>query len=218
MNKRNNHSVRFDDALTEVMRRRAAAEPQLPADFSQRVTDAMMARRRKARLRTIVGWSTLGAVAATLLLAFFLLHKPVSPADKQMAGMPTTMPTTPATSDTNVFEPLYKQTAQFIVDSNENSTLRERNVERSTINGYPLLPSHRGGDKVGLYSKLAPGVYIEIDEEGDTVYVVISNQNAQTPTKPVLPDVNIAERMQQAEDFGKQLRKEFDSIHFALNK
>lgn len=218
MNKRNNHSVRFDDALTEVMRRRAAAEPQLPADFSQRVTDAMMARRRKARLRTIVGWSTLGAVAATLLLAFFLLHKPVSPADKQMAEMPTKMPTAPAPSDTTVFEPLYKQTAQFIVDSNENSTLRERNVERSTINGYPLLPSHRGGDKVGLYSKLAPGVYIEIDEEGDTVYVVISNQNAQTPTKPVLPEVNIAERMQQAEDFGKQLRKEFDSIHLTLNK
>ena len=215
MNKRNNHSVRFDDALTEVMRRRAAAEPQLPADFSQRVVaDAMMARRRKARLRTIVRWSTLGAVAATLLLAFFLLHKPASPADKQTAGMPTTMPTTPATSDTNVFEPLYKQTAQFIVDSNENSTLRERNVERSTINGYPLLPPYREG----LYSKLAPGVYIEIDEEGDTVYVVISNQNVQTPTKPVLPEVNIAERIQQAEEFGKQLRKEFDSIHLALNK
>ena len=214
MNKRNNHSVRFDDALTEVMRRRAAAEPQLPADFSQRVTDAMMARRRKARLRTIVGWSTLGAVAATLLLAFFLLHKPVSPADKQMAEMPTKMPTAPAPSDTTVFEPLYKQTAQFIVDSNENSTLRERNVERSTVNGYPLLPPYREG----LYSKLAPGVYIEIDEEGDTVYVVISNQNVQTPTKPVLPEVNIAERIQQAEEFGKQLRKEFDSIHLALNK
>ena len=128
--------------------------------------------------------------------------------------MPTTMPTTPATSDTNVFEPLYKQTAQFIVDSNENSTLRKQSVERSTINGYPLLPPYREG----LYSKLAPGVYIEIDEEGDTVYVVISNQNVQTPTKPVLPEVNIAERMQQAEEFGKQLRKEFNSIHLALNK
>lgn len=216
MNKRNNHSVRFDDALTEVMRRRAAAEPQLPADFSQRVTDAMMARRRKARLRTIVGWSTLGAVAATLLLAFFLLHKPVSPADKQMAEMPTKMPTAPAPSDTTVFEPLYKQTAQFIVDSNQNSTLRERNVERSIINGYPLLPPYREG----LYSKLAPGVYIEIEEgTGDTVYVVITNQSVPAPaTRPVLPEVNIAERMQQAEEFGKQLRKEFDSIHFALNK
>ena len=214
MNKRNNHSVRFDDALTEVMRRRAAAEPQLPADFSQRVTDAMMARRRKARLRTIVGWSTLGAVAATLLLAFFLLHKPVSPADKQMAEMPTKMPTAPAPSDTTVFEPLYKQTAQFIVDSNQKAALRAQNVERSTVNGYPLLPPYREG----LYSKLAPGVYIEIDEEGDTVYVVISNQNVQTPTKPVLPEVNIAERIQQAEEFGKQLRKEFDSIHLALNK
>lgn len=214
MNKRNNHSVRLDDALTEMYVKQAELVPQLPSDFSQRVADAMMARRRKARLRAIVGWSTLGAVAATLLLAFFLLHKPVSPADKQTAGMPTKMPTTPATSDTNVFEPLYKQTAQFIVDSNENSTLRERNVERSTINGYPLLPPYREG----LYSKLAPGVYIEIDEEGDTVYVVISNQNVQTPTKPVLPEVNIAERMQQAEEFGKQLRKEFDSIHLALNK
>lgn len=214
MNKRNNHSVRLDDALTEMYVKQAEQVPQLPSDFSQRVADAMMARRRKARLRAIVGWSTLGAVAATLLLAFFLLHKPVSPADKQTAGMPTTMPTTPATSDTNVFEPLYKQTAQFIVDSNENSTLRKQNVERSTINGYPLLPPYREG----LYSKLAPGVYIEIDEEGDTVYVVISNQNVQTPTKPVLPEVNIAERMQQAEEFGKQLRKEFDSIHLALNK
>ena len=214
MNKRNNHSVRLDDALTEMYVKQAEQVPQLPSDFSQRVADAMMARRRKARLRAIVGWSTLGAVAATLLLAFFLLHKPASPADKQTAGMPTTMPTTPATSDTNVFEPLYKQTAQFIVDSNENSTLRERNVERSTINGYPLLPPYREG----LYSKLAPGVYIEIDEEGDTVYVVISNQNVQTPTKPVLPEVNIAERIQQAEEFGKQLRKEFDSIHLALNK
>lgn len=214
MNKRNNHSVRLDDALTEMYVKQAEQVPQLPSDFSQRVADAMMARRRKARLRTIVGWSTFGAVAATLLLAFFLLHKPVSPADKQTAGMPTKMPTTPATSDTNVFEPLYKQTAQFIVDSNENSTLRERNVERSTINGYPLLPPYREG----LYSQLAPGVYIEIDEEGDTVYVVISNQNVQTPTKPVLPEVNIAERMQQAEEFGKQLRKEFDSIHLALNK
>ena len=214
MNKRNNHSVRLDDALTEMYVKQTEQVPQLPSDFSQRVADAMMARRRKARLRAIVGWSTLGAVAATLLLAFFLLHNPASPADKQTAGMPTTMPTTPATSDTNVFEPLYKQTAQFIVDSNENSTLRERNVERSTINGYPLLPPYREG----LYSKLAPGVYIEIDEEGDTVYVVISNQNVQTPTKPVLPEVNIAERMQQAEEFGKQLRKEFDSIHLALNK
>lgn len=214
MNKRNNQSVRLDDALTEMYVKQAEQVPQLPSDSSQRVADAMMARRRKARLRAIVGWSTLGAVAATLLLAFFLLHKPASPADKQTAGMPTTMPTTPATSDTNVFEPLYKQTAQFIVDSNENSTLRKQNVERSTINGYPLLPPYREG----LYSKLAPGVYIEIDEEGDTVYVVISNQNVQTPTKPVLPEVNIAERMQQAEEFGKQLRKEFDSIHLALNK
>jgi hypothetical protein len=30
--------------------------------------------------------------------------------------------------------------------------------------------------------------------------------------------VNIAERMKQAEEFGKHLRQEFDSIHFALNR
>jgi hypothetical protein len=67
---------------------------------------------------------------------------------------------------------------------------------------------------------LAPGVYIEIEEgTGDTVYVVITNQSVPAPTtRPVLPEVNIAERMQQAEEFGKQLRKEFDSIHLALNK
>ena len=79
-------------------------------------------------------------------------------------------------------------------------------------------PFKRGSRGVLNYSKLAPGVYIEIDEEGDTVYVVISSQNVSTPPKAVFPEVNIAERMKQAEEFGKQLRQEFDSIHWAYNK
>ncbi|MBR3478682.1 MAG: hypothetical protein IKH43_06235 [Bacteroidaceae bacterium] len=53
---------------------------------------------------------------------------------------------------------------------------------------------------------------------GDTVYVVISSQNVPTPPKSVLPEVNIAERMKEAEEFGKRLRQEFDSIHLAFNK
>ena len=129
------------DALTEVMRRRVAAEPQLPADFSQRIADAMMARRRKARLRTIVGWSTLGAVAACLLIAFFLLQKPANPANKQIANIPTVVPSTPILSDTTVFEPLYKQTAQF---STENLI--------SPHKGFP----HRGGTGGGSVSLYHP--------------------------------------------------------------
>ena len=208
MDKGNKETIRLDDALKEVFAKQAEQAPQLPADFSQRVAEAMMARRRKARLRTIVGWSTVGAVAATLLLAFFLLRKPASPVDKQIAITPTTVPSTPTSSDTTVFEPLYKQTAQF---STENLI--------SPHKGFP----HRGGTGGGArgvldYSKLAPGVYIEIDEEGDTVYVVISSQNVSTPPKAVFPEVNIAERMKQAEEFGKQLRQEFDSIHWAYNK
>lgn len=204
MDKGNKETIRLDDALTEVMRRQAEREPQLPADCSQRVAGAMMARRRKARLRTIIGWSTLGAVAACFLLSFFLLRKPASPVDKQIAITPTTVPSTPTSSDTTVFEPLYKQIAQF---STENPDSPHKD-----------LP-HRGGSRGVLdYSKLAPGVYIEIDEEGDTVYVVISNQNVPTPPKSVLPEVNIAERMKQAEEFGKLLLQEIDSIHLALNK
>jgi hypothetical protein len=204
MNKRNNHSIRLDEALTEVMRRQAAAKPQLPADFSQRVADATMARRRKARLRTIVGWSAFGAVAAALLLVFFLLQKPASPVEKQIAEMPTMAPSTHAPSDSTFFEPLYKQIAQF---STENPN--------SSDKAFP----HRGRSQGVLdYSKLAPGVYIEIDEEGDTVYVVISNQNVPAPPKSVLPEVNIAERMKEAEEFDKRLRQEFDSIHWALNR
>ena len=208
MDKGNKETIRLDDALKEVFAKQAEHAPQLPADFSQRVADAMQTRRRKTRLRTIVGWSTLGAVAATLLLAFFLLRKPASPVDKQIADIPTVVPSTPATSDTNVFEPLYKQTAQF-----------STSIPDSPYKGFP----HRGGTGGGSqgvldYSKLAPGVYIEIDEEGDTVYVVISSKNAPTPPKSLLPEVNIAERMKQAEEFGKHLRQEFDSIHFALNR
>ena len=208
MDKGNKETIRLDDALKEVFAKQAEHAPQLPADFSQRVADAMQTRRRKARLRTIVGWSTLGAVAATLLLAFFLLRKPVSHVDKQIADIPTVVPSTPILSDTTIFEPLYKQIAQF-----------SASIPDSPNKGFP----HRGGTGGGSqgvldYSKLAPGVYIEIDEEGDTVYVVISSKNAPTPPKSLLPEVNIAERMKQAEEFGKHLRQEFDSIHFALNR
>ena len=208
MDKGNKETIRLDDALKEVFAKQAEHAPQLPADFSQRVADAMQTRRRKARLRTIVGWSTLGAVAATLLLAFFLLRKPVSPVDKQIADIPTVVPSTPILSDTTIFEPLYKQIAQF-----------STSIPDSPNKGFP----HRGGTGGGSqgvldYSKLAPGVYIEIDEEGDTVYVVISSQNVPTPPKSVLPEVNIAERMKEAEEFGKRLRQEFDSIHLAFNK
>ncbi|MBO4564922.1 MAG: hypothetical protein J5720_05785 [Bacteroidaceae bacterium] len=226
MNKGNKETIRLDDALKEVFAKQAEQTPQLPADFSQRVAEAMMARRRKARLRTIVVWSTLGAVAATLLLAFFLLRKPASPVDKQIAITPTTVPSTPTSSDTTVFEPLYKQTAQFQVPL--NSSFKERIAENLFINGYPKISPpkgfpHRGGTGGGSrgvldYSKLAPGVYVEIDEDGDTVYVVISSQNVPTPPKSVRPDVNIAERMKQAEEFGKLLRQEIDSIHLALNR
>lgn len=216
MDKGNKETIRLDDALKEVFAKQAEQAPQLPADFSQRVAEAMMARRRKARLRTIVGWSTLGAVAATLLLAFFLLRKPASPVDKQIAITPTTVPSTPTSSDTTVFEPLYKQTAQFQVSL--NSSFKERIAENLFINGYPKISPPKGGDRGGLYSKLAPGVYVEIDEDGDTVYVVISSQNVPTPPKSVRPDVNIAERMKQAEEFGKLLRQEIDSIHLALNR
>ena len=217
----NNKPIRLDDALTEVMHRRASAEPQLPADFSQRVADAMMARRRKARMNIIIGWSAISAIAAVVLLVFLITTSPSPSQGGELAGDSNHLPlgeiregSVPSDTSNRVFEPFYKETAQFIVDSNQKAALLAQNVERSTVNGYPLLPPYREG----LYSKLAPGVYIEIDEEGDTVYVVISNQNVQTPTKPVLPEVNIAECMQQAEEFGKQLRKEFDSIHLALNK
>ena len=64
-------------------------------------------------------------------------------------------------------------------------------------------PFKRGSQGVLDYSKLAPGVYIEIDEEGDTVYVVISSQKVSTPPKSILPDVNIAERMKQAEELAE---------------
>ena len=212
MDKGNKETIRLDDALKEVFAKQAEHAPQLPADFSQRVADAMMARRRKARLRTIVGWSTLGAVAACLLLVFWL-----RPSKSPLKGDLTTrnieerserVPT--VSSDSLVFEPIYKQIAQF-----------SASIPDSPNKGFP----HRGGTGGGSqgvldYSKLAPGVYIEIEEgTGDTVYVVITNQSVPAPaTRPVLPEVNIAERMQQAEEFGKQLRKEFDSIHLALNK
>ena len=210
MDKGNKETIRLDDALKEVFAKQAEHAPQLPADFSQRVADAMQTRRRKARLRTIVGWSTLGAVAACLLLVFWL-----RPSKSPLKGDLTTrnieerserVPT--VSSDSLVFEPIYKQTAQF-----------STSIPDSPNKGFP----HRGGTGGGSqgvldYSKLAPGVYIEIDEEGDTVYVVISSKNAPTPPKSLLPEVNIAERMKQAEEFGKHLRQEFDSIHFALNK
>ena len=212
MDKGNKETIRLDDALKEVFAKQAEHAPQLPADFSQRVADAMQTRRRKARLRTIVGWSTLGAVAACLLLAFWL-----RPSKSPLKGDLTTrnieerserVPT--VSSDSLVFEPIYKQIAQF-----------SASIPDSPNKGFP----HRGGTGGGSqgvldYSKLAPGVYIEIEEgTGDTVYVVITNQSVPAPTtRPVLPEVNIAERMQQAEEFGKQLRKEFDSIHLALNK
>ena len=212
MDKGNKETIRLDDALKEVFAKQAEHAPQLPADFSQRVADAMQTRRRKARLRTIVGWSTLGAVAACLLLVFWL-----RPSKSPLKGDLTTrnieerserVPT--VSSDSLVFEPIYKQIAQF-----------SASIPDSPNKGFP----HRGGTGGGSqgvldYSKLAPGVYIEIEEvTGDTVYVVITNQSVPAPaTRPVLPEVNIAERMQQAEEFGKQLRKEFDSIHLALNK
>ena len=212
MDKGNKETIRLDDALKEVFAKQAEHAPQLPADFSQRVADAMQTRRRKTRLRTIVGWSTLGAVAACLLLVFWL-----RPSKSPLKGDLTTrnieerserVPT--VSSDSLVFEPIYKQIAQF-----------SASIPDSPNKGFP----HRGGTGGGSqgvldYSKLAPGVYIEIEEgTGDTVYVVITNQSVPAPaTRPVLPEVNIAERMQQAEEFGKQLRKEFDSIHLALNK
>ena len=212
MDKGNKETIRLDDALKEVFAKQAEHAPQLPADFSQRVADAMQTRRRKARLRTIVGWSTLGAVAACLLLVFWL-----RPSKSPLKGDLTTrnieerserVPT--VSSDSLVFEPIYKQIAQF-----------SASIPDSPNKGFP----HRGGTGGGSqgvldYSKLAPGVYIEIEEgTGDTVYVVITNQSVPAPTtRPVLPEVNIAERIQQAEEFGKQLRKEFDSIHLALNK
>ena len=210
MDKGNKETIRLDDALKEVFAKQAEHAPQLPADFSQRVADAMQTRRRKARLRTIVGWSTLGAVAACLLLVFWL-----RPSKSPLKGDLTTrnieerserVPT--VSSDSLVFEPIYKQIAQF-----------SASIPDSPNKGFP----HRGGTGGGShgvldYSKLAPGVYIEIDEEGDTVYVVISSQNVPTPPKSVLPEVNIAERMKEAEEFGKRLRQEFDSIHLAFNK
>ena len=211
MDKGNKETIRLDDALKEVFAKQAEHAPQLPADFSQRVADAMQTRRRKARLRTIVGWSTLGAVAACLLLVFWL-----RPSKSPLKGDLTTrnieerserVPT--VSSDSLVFEPIYKQIAQF-----------SASIPDSPNKGFP----HRGGTGGGSqgvldYSKLAPGVYIEIEEgTGDTVYVVISSKNAPTPPKSLLPEVNIAERMKQAEEFGKHLRQEFDSIHFALNR
>ena len=210
MDKGNKETIRLDDALKEVFAKQAEHAPQLPADFSQRVADAMQTRRRKTRLRTIVGWSTLGAVAACLLLVFWL-----RPSKSPLKGDLTTRNieerserVPPVSSDSLVFEPIYKQIAQF-----------STSIPDSPYKGFP----HRGGTGGGSqgvldYSKLAPGVYIEIDEEGDTVYVVISSKNAPTPPKSLLPEVNIAERMKQAEEFGKHLRQEFDSIHFALNK
>ena len=215
--------IRLDEALNEVMRRQTGSEQQLPADFSQRVADAMMARRRKARMNIIIGWSAISAIAAVVLLVFLITTSPSPSQGGELAGDSNHLPlgeiregSVPSDTSNRVFEPFYKETAQFIVDSNQKAALRAQNVERSTVNGYPLLPPHREG----LYSKLAPGVYIEIEEgTGDTVYVVITNQSVPAPaTRPVLPEVNIAERMQQAEEFGKQLRKEFDSIHLALNK
>ena len=212
MDKGNKETIRLDDALKEVFAKQAEHAPQLPADFSQRVADAMQTRRRKARLRTIVGWSTLGAVAACLLLVFWL-----RPSKSPLKGDLTTrtieerserVPT--VSSDSLVFEPIYKQIAQF-----------SASIPDSPNKGFP----HRGGTGGGSQgvldsSQLAPGVSIEIEEgTGDTVYVVITNQSVPAPTtRPVLPEVNIAERIQQAEEFGKQLRKEFDSIHLALNK
>ena len=206
MDKGNKETIRLDDALKEVFAKQAEHAPQLPADFSQRVADAMQTRRRKTRLRTIVGWSTLGAVAACLLLVFWL-----RPSKSPLKGDLTTrnieerserVPT--VSSDSLVFEPIYKQIAQF----------------STSIPDSPNKGGGTGGGSQGVldYSKLAPGVYIEIDEEGDTVYVVISSKNAPTPPKSLLPEVNIAERMKQAEEFGKHLRQEFDSIHLALNK
>ena len=208
----NNKPIRLDDALTEVMHRRASAEPQLPADFSQRVADAMMARRRKARLRTIVGWSTFGAVAAAVLLVFLLIREPaIFTEGRRLAGSPSKVEGVPRKGGgrTSTSYDLNKQSGEF-ADVNHHTP-------QSLHDSSPILREQLV-TKLD-YSKLAPGVYLEIDEEGDTVYVVITNQRVPAPTtRPVLPEVNIAERMQQAEEFGKQLRKEFDSIHLALNK
>ena len=217
MDKGNKETIRLDDALKEVFAKQAEQAPQLPADFSQRVADVMMERRRKARLRTIVGWSTLGAVAACLLLVFWL-----RPSKSPLKGDLTTRNIEPrseqissAPSDTVVFEPLYKQTARFQDPLLPTLTRPSKSFLKEDFMSSPFKRGSRG---VLNYSKLAPGVYIEIDEEGDTVYVVISSQNVSTPPKAVFPEVNIAERMKQAEEFGKQLRQEFDSIHWAYNK
>ena len=156
MDKGNKETIRLDDALKEVFAKQAEHAPQLPADFSQRVADAMQTRRRKARLRTIVGWSTLGAVAACLLLVFWL-----RPSKSPLKGDLTTqnieerserVPT--VSSDSLVFEPIYKQIAQF-----------STSIPDAPNKGFP----HRGGTGGGSqgvldYSKLAPGVYIEIEE------------------------------------------------------
>ena len=205
--------IRLDDALKEVMRRQTGSEPQLPADFSQRVADAMMARRRKARMNIIIGWSAISAIAAVVLLVFLINNSP-SPTppggSDNLLMVENKEKEVPSDTSNRVFEPMYKSTAQFIDSNQKFSYTGDLESPRVKVSEMPTKLD---------YSKLAPGVYIEIEEgTGDTVYVVISNQNAQTPTRPVLPEVNIAERMQQAEEFGKQLRKEFDSIHLALNK
>jgi hypothetical protein len=217
MDKGNKETIRLDDALKEVFAKQAEHAPQLPADFSQRVADAMQTRRRKARMNIIIGWSAISAIAAVVLLVFLITTSPSPSQGGELAGDSNHLPlgeiregSVPSDTSNRVFEPIYKQIAQF-----------SASIPDSPNKGFP----HRGGTGGGSqgvldYSKLAPGVYIEIEEgTGDTVYVVITNQSVPAPaTRPVLPEVNIAERMQQAEEFGKQLRKEFDSIHLALNK
>ena len=137
MDKGNKETIRLDDALKEVFAKQAEHAPQLPADFSQRVADAMQTRRRKTRLRTIVGWSTLGAVAACLFLVFWL-----RPSKSPLKGDLTTrnieerserVPT--VSSDSLVFEPIYKQIAQF-----------SASIPDSPNKGFPI----EGGREEGL--------------------------------------------------------------------
>ena len=143
MDKGNKETIRLDDALKEVFAKQAEHAPQLPADFSQRVADAMQTRRRKTRLRTIVGWSTLGAVAACLLLVFWL-----RPSKSPLKGDLTTrnieerserVPT--VSSDSLVFEPIYKQIAQF-----------STSIPDAPNKGFP----HRGGTGGGSVSLYHP--------------------------------------------------------------
>ena len=86
MDKGNKETIRLDDALKEVFAKQAEHAPQLPADFSQRVADAMMARRRKARMNIIIGWSAISAIAAVVLLVFLITTSPSPSQGGELAG------------------------------------------------------------------------------------------------------------------------------------